>query len=76
LAVLICAFIAPTPAPAAGFRDYFEIENIEMPAGVDAQVGGLDFLPDGRLAVCLHRGEVFFYEPRGRSWQPLASGLH
>ncbi|MGI8603025.1 MAG: DUF7133 domain-containing protein [Verrucomicrobiales bacterium] len=63
-------------SPAAGFRDFYEIENIPMPEGVDAQIGGIDVLPDGRVAACLHRGEVLFGDPAGREWQCFASGLH
>jgi hypothetical protein len=28
------------------------------------QIDGLDFLPDGRMVVCLPSGEVFFYDPK------------
>jgi hypothetical protein len=61
---------------AAGFLDFYNVESIVMPEGVDPQVGGLAALPDGRVAACLHRGEVFFYSPEKRSWRLFASGLH
>ena len=33
----------------------------------DPQIGGLTFLPDGRLAACFHRGEVYTYEPKTKT---------
>ncbi len=54
----------------------YVVESIPGPAGVDAQVGGLDFLPDGRVALCFHRGEVYWHEPASGSWTRFAEGLH
>ncbi|MDA7541188.1 hypothetical protein N8605_00880, partial [bacterium] len=36
------------------------------------QIDGLDFLPDGRMVVCLPSGEVFFYDPKTSGWQIFA----
>jgi glucose/arabinose dehydrogenase len=60
---------------AAEWKDYFEFEKIPMPAGVDPQVGGMDFLKDGRLAVAFHRGELMIYTPATKAWSLFASGL-
>ena len=49
---------------AAGIGDYYSLENIATPKGLDPQVGGLDFMPNGRLVACFHRGEVYTYDPR------------
>ena len=40
------------------------------------QIDGLDFLPDGRMVVCLPSGEIFFYDPKTSGWQIFAEGLH
>jgi glucose/arabinose dehydrogenase len=40
------------------------------------QIDGLDFLPDGRMVVCLPSGEVFLYNPKTAGWQLFAEGLH
>ena len=40
------------------------------------QIDGLDFLPDGRMVVCLPGGEIFFYDPKTSEWQLFAEGLH
>ena len=60
---------------AAGIGDYYSIENIAMPKGLDAQVGGLDTMPDGRLVACFHRGEVYTYQPKTGEWKLFADGL-
>ena len=40
------------------------------------QIDGLDFLPDGRMVVCLPSGEIFFYDPKTSMWELFAEGLH
>jgi glucose/arabinose dehydrogenase len=62
------AFAAPEPA--------YRVENIPTPMGLAAKVGGLAFLPDGRLAACFQRGEVYLHDPVKKSWQLFAEGLH
>ncbi len=76
---LLCFFsclVATAALRAAGPDAYYEVENIVMPAGLDPQVGGMDALPDGRVAVCFHRGEVMLYAPKTKSWSEFARGLH
>lgn len=58
------------------WTDRFAIERIEIPAGIDPQIGGVTAMPDGRLAVCFHRGEVLIYDPKAERWSEFASGLH
>jgi Glucose/sorbosone dehydrogenases len=54
----------------------YVIETIPMPADLEAETGGLAFLPDGRLAACFTRGEVMIYDPAQRNWEVFAKGLH
>lgn len=54
----------------------YVIETIEMPEGLNAEVGGVGFLPDGRLIACFHRGEVMTYDARTKVWKLFAEGLH
>jgi hypothetical protein len=56
--------------------DFYTIEDIPLPEGLMPEVGGMDFLPDGRLAVAFHRGEVMLYHPDSASWKLFAYGLH
>lgn len=58
--------------------DYYTLSKINIPAEIKLEVGGMDFLPDGRLAVCTRRGEVWLIgnlenEP---TYQLFTRGLH
>ena len=52
----------------AGIDDYYELENVPLPEALSmaskngTQVDGLDFFPDGRLAVCFVDGQVYTLE--------------
>jgi len=56
--------------------DSYVVETIQMPEGVKAEIGALEFLPDGRLAVGFIRGEIMFYDPETEGWELFAEGLH
>ncbi|MDX1639276.1 MAG: plastocyanin/azurin family copper-binding protein [Balneolaceae bacterium] len=58
--------------------DYYQIVDIPIPGDIELEVGGMDVLPDGRLAVCTRRGEVWIIEdPAGDAEYSLfAEGLH
>lgn len=53
----------------------FTIERMPNPPGVDPQVGGVDVLPDGKVAVVFHRGEAMTFDPAARTWSKFAEGL-
>ncbi|HEY3901900.1 MAG TPA: hypothetical protein VGM54_25020 [Chthoniobacter sp.] len=65
------AFAGADNSPSA----YYNVEDIPTPPGLSAEVGGLAFAPDGRLAACFHRGEVYFYDPQKKEWKLFAQGL-
>lgn len=54
----------------------YKVETIEMPEGLTAEVGAIEFLPDGRLIASFTRGEVMTYHPRTKKWKLFAEGLH
>lgn len=54
----------------------YRVTDISLPEGLGGQVGGLAFLPDGRLAACFSSGEVMFYDPKKQTWHLYATGLH
>src|SRR6476620_4574411 len=56
-------------------RESYRVETIEMPKGLSAQTGGIDFLPDGRLVACFMRGEVMMYNLKTKEWKLFAEGL-
>ncbi len=75
-AALALIFCAITHVSAANITDYYDIENIPLPKGLDPQIGGLSVSPDGTLFACFHRGEVFTYHPEHKHWHQFAFGLH
>ena len=63
-------------------EDYYRILTLPVPEGILLEVGGVATLPDGRIAVCTRRGDVWTIEnptmengdvPR---YTLFASGLH
>ena len=76
ICVLSTFTAAAAPFPADTITDYYEVETIDLPKGLTAEVGGLSFLPDGRLVACFRRGEVMFYNPKTKTWKLFAEGLH
>jgi len=57
--------------------EYYEVENVPLPAGIEGKVDALAFMPDGRLAVgSLEGGRVTLYDPESGEWQLFAEGLH
>jgi hypothetical protein len=58
---------------------YYPIVNIPIPPGVPMRPGGLEMLPDGRLAVGTRRGDIYFVKgafdsPPKPEFQLFASG--
>lgn len=56
--------------------DFYRIETLSSPPGIDDQVGALGVLADGRLVVGFHRGEICFYDLAADRWTVFARGLH
>ena len=59
--------------------DFYALTTINIPDEVKLEVGGMDFLPDGRLAVCTRRGEVYLignWEGTEKDYTLFARGLH
>jgi len=52
------------------------VETIVMPENLTAEVGAIDFFPDGRLVAAFMRGEVMVYDPETKEWKLFAEGLH
>lgn len=60
---------------AQAWQEYFSFDKIPNPAGIDPQVGAMDTMKDGRIAVAFHRGELMIFDPKNQSWSLFASGL-
>lgn len=73
LAFTRCSTDSPTGnSPSTSYI----VEDIPLPEGLTAEVGGMDFLPNGHLIVCFHRGEVMTFNPETEEWKLFAMGLH
>jgi len=62
--------------PAEKINDFYTVEDVATPDNIYPEVGGLAFLPNGKLAVCFHRGEVMIYDPKAKTWKQFAQGMH
>ncbi|WP_020567939.1 plastocyanin/azurin family copper-binding protein [Neolewinella persica] len=59
--------------------DYYVLTKVNIPEAIKLEVGGMDFMPDGRLAVCTRRGEVWLIGDMAENeptYQLFARGLH
>ena len=61
--------------------DFFRVEHFPVPKDIKLMVGGMDFLPNGDLAVCTLAGEVWIVEgatnaPQRAVWRRFARGLN
>ena len=69
-------------AIAAKEAEYYRMSTVALPEGVVLEVGGLETMPDGRLAVATRRGDVWLIEnpASANGGQPhfsrFAQGLH
>ena len=64
----------------AGDESYI-VEHLPVPEGIKLLVGGLDFLPNGDLALCTYSGEIWIVEgvtgdPAQARWRLFARGLN
>lgn len=63
-------------------EDYYRITTVPTPEGVKVEGGGVLSLPDGSLAVCTRRGDVWIIENPSMAngtkavFKKFASGLH
>lgn len=61
---------------AADPADYWKLEAVATPPHLSPEIGGMDTLDDGRIAVAFHSGEVYFFNPATHEWKLFAAGLH
>ena len=72
LLFIIARTFAATPADPAG-KNAYTITPVPGPDGAVLEVGGMDWMPDGRLMVCTRRGEV--WSMKDGKWKLFATGL-
>jgi cytochrome c551/c552 len=85
LALLVlsaCPVFAQKAGKAPAEEDYYRIITIPAPEGILLEVGGVATLPDGRIAICTRRGDVWVIENPDMQngadpvFTLFASGLH
>ncbi|MBK7645450.1 MAG: DUF1080 domain-containing protein [Planctomycetes bacterium] len=73
--------LATFQQPVANEADYYTVDYLQPPPGALVEVGGMDFLPDGRLALSTRRGQVWIVDnplaadPKDAHFQLFAEGL-
>jgi glucose/arabinose dehydrogenase len=76
--LVLVAGCADPPSEA----DYYPITSFQPPEGVVLEVGGFQLMPDGKLAACTRRGEIWMIERPFDSmvgpsqFKRFAEGLH
>ncbi|MCK6445939.1 MAG: DUF1080 domain-containing protein [Planctomycetes bacterium] len=87
VALALLAFSAPdaaaAPAQVADVDEsaYYSVDYLVPPDGSRVEVGGMDFLPDGRLVVSTRRGQVWLVsnplaaDPKDAKFALFAEGL-
>jgi glucose/arabinose dehydrogenase len=61
-------------------NEYYRVETYELPSNVNFEASGLAVMADGKLAVCLRKGEVWIAQNPADVKKPgfnlFASGMH
>lgn len=71
----------PSFADRISGDESYRVEHFPVPRDIKLMVGGMDFLPNGDLAVCTYSGEVWIVEgaqgpPAKARWRRFARGLN
>jgi len=76
------AAFAQTPHKLPAEEDYYKLLHYDLPKGEVLEVGALEWMPDGRLAVGTRRGEIWMAanalaaDPKQAKFSRFAHGLH
>ncbi len=65
---------ADPPSSAVKETPAYKIEAVPLPEESPLEVGGMCWMPDGRLMVCTRRGDV--WSLKDGKWKRFATGLH
>ena len=68
------AFVKADPPSASKDGVSYKIEAVPLPEESPLEVGGLCWMPDGRLMACTRRGDV--WSLKDGKWKRFATGLH
>jgi hypothetical protein len=82
LVLALCGSLPLVAADQPQEADYYKITSFQTPKETALEVGSIDLMPDGKLAIGTRRGEVWLVSGAGNSdpkrvtYQLFASGLH
>lgn len=83
LLLVVHPLAAQSPKKPPTEDDYYKLLKYQIPEGVVLEAGGIEFMPDGRMAVSSRRGEIWMVEnplapdPAKQSkFSRFAHGLH
>jgi glucose/arabinose dehydrogenase len=80
--ITVAGGVAPAQAQAPKEDDYYKILRFPIPEYVSLEAGGLEWMPDGKLAISTRRGDIFLLdqplteEPEKATFSKYAGGLH
>ncbi|HVS17956.1 MAG TPA: family 16 glycoside hydrolase [Planctomycetota bacterium] len=80
-ALALAALALALPQDLAAEATYYRVDHLVPPEGALLEVGGMDWLPDGRLALSTRHGQVWLVEdaladdPRAARFTLFAEGL-
>jgi glucose/arabinose dehydrogenase len=82
LALLLAETAFPADPVPPKEDDFYRMIEFPIPVQVNLEAGGLELLPDGKLAISTRRGDIFLLDkpfadpPEEITFQPFARGLH
>jgi cytochrome c551/c552 len=80
VAVALCSLFQSSFAQESPKEeDFFKINKLRAPEGIILEIGGMCTMPDGNLAICTRRGDVYIIEnPLSTKpyFRKFATGLH
>jgi hypothetical protein len=59
---IFCATARAADTPTPSEADYYKIIKLELPQNAVIEPGGLEWMPDGKLAVSTRRGDIYMVE--------------
>ncbi|MBP88398.1 MAG: hypothetical protein CMJ64_17075 [Planctomycetaceae bacterium] len=82
LALLVSASFSSFVFGQPAEDDYYRMIRFDIPPHINLEAGGIDLMPDGKLAVSTRRGDIFLVDkpfadpPKEVQWTKYAGGLH
>lgn len=82
LSVVLLGIVAPVRAADPVENDYYKLTVLPTPEGTVLEIGAIEPLPNGQVAVSTRRGEIWLVDnayaenPAEVKWTRFAHGLH